>query len=526
MKVAICILLSAAYSLFDHSSYGDFLESNQFQHHFVSEPKLPFFQFEQLLDHTASNSSRWNQSYFVDDRYFKPGGPVFLSLTGEWSLTTKGHDSSLELDLAKKHHGIVVGLEHRFYAENTTLSSNFSTSNFSYLTVEQAIFDAAAFIKSSPLNGTTTKTRWIAVGGSYAGNLAAWLRLEFPNLVYAAHSSSAPILAQTDFWKYSYAVKHGIEASKVNTTCATEWTRAVHLIDDLVDKTNGSHIVNLVGAYPEMDFRDILGISAVFDSSVQYGRPSKLVKELCNGTVFPALFKNASDAELIDGYVDYIKFRKPTKESFKEWDTMQYAKKPDQSIYWTWQYCKQFGFFQTSTFGHVSESYMYSKYVDNTYLQWACNTVFGDGLKPPTSATINRKFRGLEISRYVDRIVFVNGEVDPWKYLGLTPGNPLDDAASANPVIIVKGGHHCSDLQVPSSNSSTGSQVAYAQIVSEWAKILANPSTEYPPLEENEPLPSKSTAASSTLVAEPAPDRASHLMPGGYPARSGQYSRA
>jgi len=75
---------------------------------------------------------------------------------------------------------------------------NTSTENLKYLTSEQALADAAKFIEYKQRTyGNTSKV--IVFGGSYAGSLAAWMRLKYPHLVHAAVSSSGPLLATLDF---------------------------------------------------------------------------------------------------------------------------------------------------------------------------------------------------------------------------------------------------------------------------------------------------------------------------------------
>lgn len=72
--------------------------------------------------------------------------------------------------------------------------------HLNYLTTHQALADLATFIKSmNKQNELPEGTKWIVFGGSYAGNLAAWMRMKYPHLVHGAVSSSAPVLAQLDF---------------------------------------------------------------------------------------------------------------------------------------------------------------------------------------------------------------------------------------------------------------------------------------------------------------------------------------
>lgn len=66
--------------------------------------------------------------------------------------------------------------------------------------IDQALADAASFIKAmNSEHDLPAHTKWIVFGGSYAGSLATWLRLKYPDLVYAAVASSAPLLAKLDY---------------------------------------------------------------------------------------------------------------------------------------------------------------------------------------------------------------------------------------------------------------------------------------------------------------------------------------
>lgn len=73
-----------------------------------------------------------------------------------------------------------------------------TTENLQYLSSRQALMDTAAFIKAMN-EKLPSDVKWIMFGGSYAGSLAAWMRIKYPSLVHGAISSSSPLLAEVDF---------------------------------------------------------------------------------------------------------------------------------------------------------------------------------------------------------------------------------------------------------------------------------------------------------------------------------------
>lgn len=68
------------------------------------------------------------------------------------------------------------------------------------MSTSQALADLATIIVSmNKKHQLPEDTKWIVFGGSYAGNLAAWMRLKYPHLVHGAVASSAPVLAKFNF---------------------------------------------------------------------------------------------------------------------------------------------------------------------------------------------------------------------------------------------------------------------------------------------------------------------------------------
>lgn len=94
----------------------------------------------------------------------------------------------------------MVFAEHRYYGQSLPFgNASFATlANRGYLSSAQALADYAALLEHlNPTNVTPLRRKRavVAMGGSYGGMLAAWLRMKYPHEVTAgALAASAPVL--------------------------------------------------------------------------------------------------------------------------------------------------------------------------------------------------------------------------------------------------------------------------------------------------------------------------------------------
>ena len=123
-----------------------------------------------------------------------------------------------------------------------------STENLKYLSSEQAIEDLAAFRQFiHKQHRLTDSNKWIAFGGSYPGSLAAWFRLKYPHLVYAAVSSSAPMLAKLNFHEYFQVVNESL--ANYSSKCVRNIQMATKLIGDLIKTNDGKAKLEYIFEY-------------------------------------------------------------------------------------------------------------------------------------------------------------------------------------------------------------------------------------------------------------------------------------
>ncbi len=192
--------------------------------------------FSQNVDHFGSDYRRFPQRYWVDNTFYREGGPVFLHLEGEGEAGNAydmAYDNQTWNKVAQELGAVYIVLEHRFVqALRKLFSDPIRTAHFKrlryygesrlpnqndyfplLLTTDQALEDIATFVTAMKQKMSYLKdAAWITLGCSYAGTLSAWARQRYPQLIQGAVSTSAPVLAKADFHEYEERKRKALDA--------------------------------------------------------------------------------------------------------------------------------------------------------------------------------------------------------------------------------------------------------------------------------------------------------------------------
>jgi pimeloyl-ACP methyl ester carboxylesterase len=152
--------------------------------------------FHQRVDHGPKGRQLgyFRQRFWTDSEFAEgPSSPTLLRLCGEFPCEHFMPDATIEH--AKILHAHIIYLEHRYYGKSQPFA-DLNTNNLRYLTLRNVMADIASFQKSYAEENRRTG-KWIAIGGSYSGTLAAMYRQRHPELVVGALASSAPMFRRS-----------------------------------------------------------------------------------------------------------------------------------------------------------------------------------------------------------------------------------------------------------------------------------------------------------------------------------------
>ncbi|KAJ1897893.1 hypothetical protein LPJ81_004445 [Coemansia sp. IMI 209127] len=436
--------------------------------------------FAQKVDHFGTNSSTFRQRFYINGDAYVPGGPIYLFNSGETPASPSYLAAGEPYTLAKATGGMVIIMEHRYYGVSYPVS-DMSGPNMRYLTLENALEDIAYFIRNSRgfISDSTgisisAESKWIAVGGSYSANIAVWMRMLYPDLVFAAYASSAPLLASTDFYQYDEVVGRALP-------CADKIGEAIDVLDAILDDGNRELIDSWKRAFGLGDLKsdsDFAGaLTDQMAGTVQYYVPppqgssdADAVSKLCGW------FGNTNNHPLqnmADMTADYIRnngIDPVTSYSSGSGATNYNIHQDGRS--WFYQVCSQFGYWQTAPPAPLRR--LRSKYVTASWQSAPCREFFGNDVTGmPDVTEFNRKYHGLLPN--VTRVVFVNGLLDPWSQLSVSTTTDVSKKVineGDNIVITMRRASHVTDFYLANSRTDFGVNIARQNILDAIRKFL------------------------------------------------------
>ncbi|KAF3903241.1 hypothetical protein ABW20_dc0105286 [Dactylellina cionopaga] len=427
--------------------------------------------FEMPLDHFGSMNETYKNRYWVFEKFFVQGGPIFLMDGGEYNATDVAKlwlENSMLTQLLKDFGGLGIYWEHRYYGEsippwaygisNHTIDVGTPVERFKFLTMEQSLADMKYFadrFKSErypELDVTPGGSPWVFIGGSYSGIRAAFIRQKYPETIFASYSSSAPVEAQIDFAGYYEQVYRVI--SKLNPACAQNIRAAIAYIDLELDKSEASATAIkglFLGADGEKNgntaFAELLTVQFqnIQNWSIDKGPDpdnNLSISNLCGwlnsdgeGRVSPpegwVAAKAKANGWVAERWAQYpqwpfiILFYRDTqcggfKATVKGRNdcNLETRMGKAEDISWAWQTCSEWGYFTTANIG---PNQIVSKYLDTSWGIEECKSQFLDTTAAkylpnlPAANQTNDLFGGW--SRPQSRTFYTASGHDPWAVL-------------------------------------------------------------------------------------------------------------
>lgn len=428
-------------------------------HEHLDDTYEAHYYTKQLIDHFNSSDERtFSQKFFKNFNYYKPGGPVIIYIGGEGPLTsTAVSGRTVNEAFAKNLSGGTVALEHRFYGESQPFD-NLAVEHLHYLTSHQALHDLAQFQSWFTTENSLQNSTFFCMGGSYPGNLAAWYRLEFPDLTAGCWSASGPVQAVEDWpgfgemvWRAMSTDRYGQEDTATAVKLFAGYVQLAALIQDPTPDAS-AQVKKLLNACPgsivSQDDRD--------NWEVTLTNYPGLVMQYNNSKFHLHDFKKVTrDAETpLEAAMLAIKYV-TTNQPCNDFSIQSFYKnlentslnasgegKGNAARTWTWQTCNEFGYFQTARATNLHQPNFYTRAASSRSLwQQVCADIFdiSESSIGARIAETNRYYGGKD-PRGISHVFYTNGELDAWSLLSITeyPNNDRNVFAMVAPL-----GSHC-----------------------------------------------------------------------------------
>eukprot|EP00933_Yihiella_yeosuensis_P012820 TRINITY_DN12202_c0_g1_i1.p1 TRINITY_DN12202_c0_g1~~TRINITY_DN12202_c0_g1_i1.p1 ORF type:complete len:545 (-),score=91.79 TRINITY_DN12202_c0_g1_i1:178-1704(-) len=448
--------------------------------------------FSQRQDHFDSdNKNTWQQAYYVNADFWSGSSsdaPVFLYVGGEGPM---GPDHTVVdnfiTDWLPKNKGILFAVEHRYYGCHNMSAcpyDNKTSDHLRFLSSRQALADLAAFHSfATGTFGLRKDAKWVAVGGSYPGMLAGFLRAEYPEKFYSAISSSAPVHAILDMTVFQDTVTKAyamnVEGIRGSPECSRLIAQGHEEVGKLLKTAQGRSRLASSFKLESADWlkdptnqRTFAGCGvASFPAQSNYpacDSPACGISEICE-----IMTNSSSGKDALERLATLRQAQRGTGLQMvatceMDWEMPGDIDRPEVN-YWGYQTCAEFGFYQTCekgtdcfyTKGLVS--FRNPQHRPNDF----CKEQFGISTEE-TTARIKRtvEYYQKKVAQS-SRIIWASGDVDPWHGLG-----QLTSPGKDQPVIFpIRGASHCAWMRAAAKSDQESLVEARAKIykqISTW----------------------------------------------------------
>lgn len=267
--------------------------------HAGAEPNITYKTewFTQYIDHfTWANQHTYQQRYLINkDHWCGTNCPILFYCGNEGDIEVFARNTGWMWENAANLHAMIVFAEHRFYGKSmpypidpTKVTPN-DNKRLGYLSSEQALADYAHLIYE--LKNTIYDAKYspvIAIGGSYGGMLAAWMRMKYPNSVTGALAGSAPILqfvGEYECSQFMRIVTKDFEnySSNCSRSIAKSWSVIRNLARDAYGLTQVGNMFRTCDALQPYDVESLLGMLSniwVNMAMTDYANPADFLSKM------------------------------------------------------------------------------------------------------------------------------------------------------------------------------------------------------------------------------------------------------
>ncbi|XP_053577611.1 thymus-specific serine protease [Bombina bombina] len=431
----------------------------------------------QPLDHfNRLSNATYKQRYWINEAFWqRPNGPVFLYIGGESSLSEFSVLAGEHVDLAQTHGALLLSLEHRYYGSSIN-PDGLTLDGLRFLSSQQALADLASFhLFVSQKYNLTLQNTWICFGGSYPGSLSAWFRLKFPHLVYAAVASSAPVRAELDFTDYNKVVSQSLSDAVIGGSpkCRDAVRVGFQSVDSILQTGNTSQLEEDFSSCAPLhgpnDYTEFVSnLADIFMGAVQYnGEGQNIdVRRICQ--IMTSAKSGYDGLKSINRRFLENTVLKCVDNSYEK--SVADLNSTSQSMIgvgerqWYYQTCTEFGYYQTceNNICPFSQRITLHSQLD------LCPLVFQIPKEyVHQSVQYTNEFYGADRPKS-SRIIFVNGDIDPWHALSVLKNQSRSEIA-----IFINGTAHCANMSPSHESDLPSLKKAREEIavqIAEWLK--------------------------------------------------------